>query len=74
MEAALPESFLSRSNFPISSRNLAISSAHPADVYCGRGTLSWPNDKGLNDRLLSTVVCSISSPPDITTSMSQSLP
>jgi hypothetical protein len=41
----------------------------------GAVRLSWPNDKGSNDRPLPTVDCSTTCrPPDITTSMRQSLP
>ena len=52
----------------------SINNLTPADIYCGP-RLSWPNDKGSNYRPLPTVDCSATCrPPDITTSMRQSLP
>jgi hypothetical protein len=53
----------------------SINNLTPADVHCGRGSAILAERQGSNDRPLPTVDCiTTSRPPDITTSMRQSLP
>src|SRR6516164_5184495 len=46
----------------------------PQTSTAGAARLSWPNDKGSNDRPLPTVACTACRRPNSTTSMRQSLP